>query len=49
MAIIMLFEMTLDYDIILPLMLACVSAYYTAYSLHLVIPSIRRPCAASSG
>ncbi|RYF04101.1 MAG: chloride channel protein, partial [Deltaproteobacteria bacterium] len=33
MAIIMLFEMTLDYDIVLPLMLACVTAYYTATSL----------------
>lgn len=33
MAIIMMFEMTLDYDIILPLMLACVTAYYTAYGL----------------
>lgn len=32
MAILMLFEMTLDYQIILPLMLACVVAYYT--SLH---------------
>ena len=33
MAIIMLFEMTLDYDMVLPLMLACVTAYYTAYGL----------------
>ena len=33
MAIIMLFEMTLDYDIVLPLMLSCVTAYYTAYGL----------------
>jgi CIC family chloride channel protein len=33
MAIIMLFEMTLDYDIVLPLMLACVVAYYTASSI----------------
>ncbi|HET6347355.1 MAG TPA: ClcB-like voltage-gated chloride channel protein, partial [Myxococcota bacterium] len=33
MAIIMLFEMTLDYDIVLPLMLACVTAYYTATSI----------------
>ena len=32
MAILMLFEMTLDYQIILPLMLACVVSYYT--SLH---------------
>jgi CIC family chloride channel protein len=30
MAIIMIFELTLDYQIILPLMLACVVAYYTA-------------------
>ena len=30
MAIIMLFEMTLDYEIILPLMLACVIAHYTS-------------------
>jgi len=29
MAIIILFELTLDYDIILPLMLACVVAHYT--------------------
>lgn len=30
MAILMLFEMTLDYGIVLPLMLACVVAYYTS-------------------
>jgi CIC family chloride channel protein len=30
MAIIMLFEMTLDYDLVVPLMLACVIAHYTA-------------------
>ncbi|MFL6540712.1 MAG: ClcB-like voltage-gated chloride channel protein [Chthoniobacterales bacterium] len=30
MAIMMIFELTLDYQIILPLMLACVIAYYTA-------------------
>jgi chloride channel protein, CIC family len=29
-SILMLFEMTLDYDIVLPLMLACVSAHYAA-------------------
>jgi CIC family chloride channel protein len=29
-AILMLFEMTLDYDMVLPLMLACVTAHYTA-------------------
>lgn len=33
MAIIMIFEMTLDYDIVLPLMLACVTAYYTSYGI----------------
>jgi CIC family chloride channel protein len=30
MAILMIFELTLDYQIVLPLMLACVLAYYTA-------------------
>ena len=34
MAIIMLFEMTLDYDIILPLMLACVVAHYVATAVE---------------
>lgn len=34
MAIIMLFEMTLDYNIILPLMLACVVAHYTANAIE---------------
>ncbi|MDE2449114.1 MAG: ClcB-like voltage-gated chloride channel protein [Gammaproteobacteria bacterium] len=29
-SIMMIFEMTLDYDILLPLMLACVAAHYTA-------------------
>ena len=29
-SILMLFEMTLDYDVVLPLMLACVTAHYTA-------------------
>ncbi|MFL6516246.1 MAG: ClcB-like voltage-gated chloride channel protein [Chthoniobacterales bacterium] len=33
MAIIMIFELTLDYEIILPLMLACVTAYYTSVSI----------------
>lgn len=33
MAIIMIFELTLDYDIILPLMLACVTAYYISLSI----------------
>jgi len=34
MAILMLFEMTLDYQIILPLMLACVIAHYTASAIE---------------
>ena len=34
MAIIMLFEMTLDYGIILPLMLACVVAHYVSTALE---------------
>ena len=34
MAIILLFEMTLSYDIILPLMLCSVVAYYTARGIH---------------
>ncbi len=34
MAIIMIFELTLDYEIILPLMLACVVAYYTSVSIE---------------
>ena len=34
MAIIMIFELTLDYQIILPLMLACVLAYYTSVSIE---------------
>jgi CIC family chloride channel protein len=34
MAIIMIFELTLDYQIILPLMLACVVAYYTSSSFE---------------
>src|SRR6185437_1932015 len=29
-SIVMIFELTLDYDILLPLMLACVTAHYTA-------------------
>jgi chloride channel protein, CIC family len=32
MAIILIFEITLDYEVILPLMLACVIGYYTARS-----------------
>jgi CIC family chloride channel protein len=34
MAIIMIFELTLDYQIILPLMLACVIAYYISISIE---------------
>jgi CIC family chloride channel protein len=34
MAIIMIFELTLDYQIILPLMLACVVSYYTSVSIE---------------
>ena len=34
MAIIMIFELTLDYQIILPLMLACVTGYYTSVSFE---------------
>lgn len=34
MAIVMIFELTLDYEIILPLMLACVAAYYTSISIE---------------
>jgi chloride channel protein, CIC family len=34
MAIIMIFELTLDYEIILPLMLACVVGYYTSVSIE---------------
>src|SRR6185312_6156356 len=29
-SILMIFEMTLDYNVVLPLMLACVTAHYTA-------------------
>jgi chloride channel protein, CIC family len=34
MAIIMIFELTLDYQIILPLMLACVVGYYTSHKIE---------------
>ena len=34
MSMLMLFEMTLDYGVVLPLMLVCVVAYYTARSLE---------------
>lgn len=33
MAILMIFEMTLDYDVVLPLMLACVASFFTASAL----------------
>jgi len=48
MAVIMLFEMTLSYDIILPLMLCSVIAYYTAKGLageSLYSASLRRKAA----
>lgn len=48
MAVIMLFEMTLSYDIVLPLMLCAVVAYYTAkgFSSHsLYSESIKRKAA----
>ena len=48
MAVIMLFEMTLSYDIILPLMLCSVIAYYTAKGLQgesLYSESLRRKAA----
>ena len=34
MAILMIFEMTLDYGVMLPLMLACVLAHQTSHALH---------------
>ena len=34
MAVVMIFEMTFDYQIILPLMLACVVGYYTSVSIE---------------
>lgn len=51
MAIVMLFEMTLSYDIILPLMLSNVIAYYTAKGLQgesLYSESLRRKAAESA-
>lgn len=50
MAVIMLFEITLSYDIILPLLLCSVIAYYTAKSLEgasLYSEAIRRKAAAA--
>jgi CIC family chloride channel protein len=49
MAVIMLFEMTLSYDIVLPLLLSSVIAYYTAKSLEgssLYSESLKRKAAA---
>ena len=34
MAIVMMFELTLDYQIILPMMLACVVGYYTSVNIE---------------
>lgn len=50
MSVIMLFEMTLSYDIILPLMLCSVIAYYTARSLEgssLYSEALRRKAASA--
>ncbi|HEY1107578.1 MAG TPA: ClcB-like voltage-gated chloride channel protein [Opitutaceae bacterium] len=50
MAVIMLFEMTLSYDIILPLLLCSVIAYYTAKSLEgssLYSEALKRKAAAA--
>ncbi len=50
MAVILLFEMTLSYDIILPLMMSSVIAYYTAKSLQgasLYSEAIRRKAASA--
>jgi chloride channel protein, CIC family len=50
MAVIMLFEMTMSYDIILPLLLCSVIAYYTAKSLEgasLYSESLKRKAAAT--
>ena len=34
MSILMMFEMTLDYQIILPLMMACIMAYYVSLGMR---------------
>jgi CIC family chloride channel protein len=50
MAVILLFEMTMSYDIILPLLLCCVIAYYTSKSLEgssLYSESLKRKSAAA--
>ena len=39
-SILMLFEMTLDYDMVLPLMLACVTSHYTATRCTAAVSSI---------
>ncbi len=57
MSILMIFEMTLDYQVVLPLMLACVTAHYTAkvyrggesiYHEALRPAALRTPASASS-
>jgi chloride channel protein, CIC family len=50
MAVILLFEMTMSYDIILPLLLCCVIAYYTSKSLEgssLYSEALKRKAAAA--
>jgi chloride channel protein, CIC family len=52
MAILIMFEMTLDYDIVLPLMLACVTAYTAARTVggqSIYAHSIKRPAALAPG
>lgn len=52
LAILMLFEMTLDYAIVLPLMLACVVAYYVARGINpdsIYSESLRRKAAGDDG
>lgn len=52
MAVILLFEMTLSYDIILPLMLSCVIAYYTAKGIEsrsLYSEALKRKAAETPG
>ena len=34
MAILLIFEMTLSYEVVLPLMLACVTAYYASHRIE---------------
>jgi CIC family chloride channel protein len=58
MSILMIFEMTLDYQVVLPLMLACVTAHYTAkvyrggesiYHEALRPAALRAPASAAAG